>query len=283
MNKAKVLITVTNYKNEEEVLAFVKHLQQQTINDSIVVVVVDNAKSQKCILDLCQSLKEFSNVRYVEAKENLGYLKGCFKGLDEYLQHNEMPDWVVVSNTDIVIDDKEFFYKFINKNYDESIWCVAPSVINNDLTYANPHYKERIPLKKVNRVIKIFKNFLLARFYTFLSNRKRKNAKKEKEQSQDVYAAHGCFFVLKNEFFKVEKIEFEPLMYSEESYIAEVILGANKRILYDADLELRHLEGAVTGKINFKQKGRYISESMKFIRDSFYLEKDKDGKFCEQQ
>lgn len=269
-----VLITVINYCNEKEVLEYAKMISHQTIADQISLVIVNNKKSNQSIINLEFELREIKlSTEIYNPEENLGYLNGVLYGYNKYIEKNMVePKWMVVSNTDIIINDCKFFEKINKREYEKDIWCVAPSVFSpNNNSYDNPHYESRCTLRKINRVIWIHEKAWRAFIYWKLAILKAKFSKKEKKSSQYVYSAHGCFFVLRNEFVeKIKEKKYGGFMYSEEAYIAENILAMNKKCFYDSELELIHNENSVTGLLGGGEKSKLIANSLKYIKKEFY-------------
>lgn len=270
-----ITVIIINYKNEEEVLDYAKMLSKQTASNKINIIIVNNKKSDNCYIDLKSEIKKINiSIDLFEPKENLGYLNGTIYGYNEFTYNkNIIPDWVVISNTDIEINDKQFFEKFLSKNYDGNIWCVAPSVYApNSNSFQNPQYIKRCSLHKINRLIFINKVPFISYIYWKLAEIKAKIKKSKKQESQYIYSAHGCFFALKNEFIeKIKNNSYGGFLYSEEAYIAENILMNRKKCFYDARLEVIHNENSVTGLLGMKKKSKYIVNSLKYIREEFYL------------
>lgn len=269
-----ITVIIINYKNEEEVLNYVKMLSKQTVSNKINIVIVNNKKSDNCYIDLKSEIKNINiSIDLFECKENLGYLNGAIYGYNEFIRNkNIIQNWVIISNTDIENYDKLFFERFLNKNYDDNIWCVAPSVFSpNTRTFQNPQYIKRCSVHKINRLIFIHELPLVAYMYWNLAKIKAKVKKTKKTKSQYVYSAHGCFFALKNEFMeKIKSNKYGGFLYSEEAYIAEKLLIYNKKCFYDASLKVIHNENSVTGLLGIKKKSKYIGNSLKYIRKEFY-------------
>ncbi|MEG6612846.1 hypothetical protein V6C42_08310 [Pseudoclostridium thermosuccinogenes] len=271
----RILITVINYSNEAEVLRYAQMLSKQTVSSEIDLVIVNNKKSLNSKINLEKEIKEIEmSIEIYDPGENLGYLNGCLYGYREYRKrYKSIPEWVIVSNTDIDIPNRSFFEKFLAKKYDKEVWCIAPSVYSpKNKSYDNPHYVNRCSLRKINRVIWINERPICALFYHKLAKIKAKTKRKSKQPSQYVYSVHGCFFALKYEFVdKIKDIYYEGFLYSEEAYIAEYIRIFGKKSFYDDSLEVTHRENSVTGLLNIERKSRLIANSLKYIRDKFYI------------
>lgn len=271
----RVLVLAINYANEEEVIEYAKTISRQSISKELGLVVVNNKSSIGSKLDLLSDLNKIDlDIRLYEPGENLGYLNGVFYGYNQFMQSNPETniEWVIISNTDIIINDIAFFEKMLDAKYEEDIWCVAPSAYSNSTkSYQNPHYINRLSKEKLNRVIMINSLPILAFIYNALSKIKSKYKNKDKKAGRYVYSPHGCFFCLRSEFMEILKDNhYKGFLYSEESYIAEHLLINHKKCYYDSNIEVLHTENSVTGYLGTKKRAEYIKNSLKYIRDEFY-------------
>lgn len=275
MLKGSILIAIINYANESEVLNYAKMIAKQTVANSITLLVINNKEDSNSKINLTNEFQKINlSIIIYNPHDNLGYLNGCLYGYRKYTEEFEqIPDWFVMSNTDIEISDITFFERLLSNGYEENVWCVAPSIYSpNNKSFDNPHYINRCSLKKLNRIIRVHEYPLLAYGYSELSKIKAKLKRTVKKPSQYVYSVHGCFFALRSNFIEEIKDKFyEGFMYSEEAYIAEYLLLFNKKAFYDATLEITHYENSVTGLLGIKRKSKYIANSLKYIRNEFYL------------
>ena len=80
--------------------------------------------------------------------------------------------------------------------------------------------------------------------------------------------------ILRNDFyFALHGERFGALLYSEESFVAEIARLNNKKVYYDADLEVVNTENVATSKLRMSKKGKAIAESLKYIQNRFYDKK----------
>ena len=270
----EILVLAINYSNENEVIAYAKMLSQQTIASKIGLIITNNRCSDDKETYLVEQLQLLDiDVFYYNPHDNLGYLSGCFYGYNKYIEStNETPQWVFISNTDIMIDDEKFFEKMLNNSYDENTWCIAPSVYSpTNNSYDNPHYKQRHKLTKIKLIIWIYQRPLLAFIHVLLAKVGYKVIRRAEEPSQFVYSVHGCFFGLRNIFIhQISESAYQGFLYSEEAYIAELLRLKGKQTYYDSSLKIIHNENSVTGMLNIKKKAQYIASSMIYIKDTFF-------------
>ncbi|PRY82676.1 hypothetical protein [Alkalibacterium olivapovliticus] len=271
---SKFLNIVINYANEEEVLNYATQLSKQSISKDIVLVVVNNKISEGIKVDFQKELEDLNITTHLfDPKSNLGYLNGAFFGYRKYINSaSNRPQWIVISNTDIIINEKDFFKKFLESEYSEDIWCIAPSVYNlKNETYDNPKYIDRIPANKMKKSIYIHDKPILSSLYLTLGKYKAKKNKRIKKESQYAYAVQGCFFALNIEFMEIIKNqEYKGFLFGEENFIAELITKQNKKSYCNNEIEIIHNEKTSTGGLNYQKRAQFYFSSHKFIYEEFY-------------
>lgn len=266
----KILICVIFYNNFEEVQKFIDELDNQEKSDQLILSICVNKddslsskklKSQKIALEIHNP------------NDNLGYLNGLFFAYSNLNSNKNNIKWVIFSNTDIEILDEKFMINLNCLKIDPIYQCIAPSIIEkNKRVYENPQYKIRYSLNSINRRIFIFSHPIIANMYIFMSDIKRKLIKSKKQESCDVYSAHGAFFILDINFLESINRHYYSLMYSEEAFIAEEIRLLNKKIRYESSLEVIHNESQTTGLLKKSNKFKLMEESLVNIRDHYFWE-----------
>lgn len=267
---SEILNCIIFYDNYEEVASYVLQLEEQNLNEKIKLAITVNRDTEGRAKLLSSSQID---INLFFPNENLGYLNGLFYSYESFLREGLSIKWVVFSNTDIEIPDKNFFEKLLASDYSEDVFCIAPSIFEkNRKVYENPQYYERYTSKSIKRRIFIFSHPILSKYYLALSQVKSSLSRKKKKNSSYVYSAHGSFFILKPKFLNELERNYMSLMYSEEAFIAEEIRLSNGKVYYDDTLEVIHNESQTTSKIDFKQKSNYISESLLKIYNQYFNE-----------
>lgn len=262
------------YHNVTEIIQYAKHISSLQESDQVMLIIVINGGNDSDIQNL-YTLYDFLSLDcfIVNPGKNLGYMNGLIYGCNQYInKYKVVPQFVIMSNTDIVYEDKCFFSKLLRQRYDDDVWCVGPSIYVKKLaTYDNPVAYHRRTLHEINKLILKFQLPFFREFYVKIAEAKGKFIKKSKQQSAFVYEVHGCFFILRREGInKICGELYGPLMYSEETFIAELIYQSGKRIYYDSTLEIVHLEHSVTKHIDLKKHADYLLDSMRWIKERFY-------------
>lgn len=267
----KIMNVIIYYDNYDEVYKYMKEVNSIAFGlvDIVLVVNKDTYCQVPKIVEFWRQ-QEYDNLKVFNFTENVGYLNALLNTIQMIDLNNYK--YFILSNTDIQYVSKDFFQKLMEKSYIENIGCIAPSVYAvNSNSYSNPHYKQRIPLQKINRLIWIFSHPKCAQFYLWLSGKKSSNIKKKEEPSCYVYSPNGCYMIFSQEFIKkIYGYKYGVKMYSEESCIGELLVRSQKKCFYDNSIKVNHVESTVTGKINKKLKYHYFAESLKYIKDEFY-------------
>lgn len=267
-NKKVMMVCVIFYNNLEEIMNFIRELEKQKDTEIILGITVN--KDKKKLATKIQS--KIITIHIFYPKSNIGYLNGLFFSYDELIKKGYRSNWVVFCNTDVEIPNYKFFLQVNNRSYDDDVLCLAPSIFEkNKKIYENPQYLYRYSLKSLNRRIFIFSHPSISRFYIYLSVQKAKLTKRSKQVSSVVYSAHGSFFILKYSFLNRIVRKYMSLMYSEEAFVAEEVKSLNGKIYYDSTLEVIHNESQTTSKLNFKIKSKYIADSLKQIKNKYFL------------
>ncbi|MBQ9520188.1 MAG: hypothetical protein IJR67_01785 [Acholeplasmatales bacterium] len=255
---------MTNYCND-------LFLLQDTNNVYIEIVVNKIAENEISLLK--EYVSNHDRIGVYFPNENLGYMNGMIVGYERFVQETHIaPDYIIMSNTDIIYNDVMFFSKFINKNYSDDVWVIGPAIYaKHRKSYDNPVAYERRSKKSVKKIVLFTRIPFIRVLYVFLSDYKARFRKSGIKESSYVYEVHGCFFVIKNDLaVQLSSHKYGMLLYSEESYIAEEVYKSNKKVYYDSDLLITHNEHSVTKKVKYKKIAKYISSSMKYILENYY-------------
>ena len=274
----KILIGVTCFYNEEEVERYILELlkQEQETFEFVVSITTNNQNSKDVLLNYFQGLNINKSIiiRVYNADQNLGYLNACLFGIKRCVDEFGIPDWIVISNTDIEFKENSFFSKYMQQQFDEDIWCVGPAIIDNSTQYRNPYIKVR-PSKKSLQIKKIIYSsaFLNSLFFRIASFYRKTKEKKQlaMEPSCDLYGIYGCFFIINYSCYEaLEAVSKNIFMYGEENLLGEIVRSKKKKTYYWAGSLVYHNNNQVTEKVPDKKKRKWKENSLKFIISNYY-------------
>ncbi|NKE04705.1 glycosyltransferase family 2 protein [Mesobacillus selenatarsenatis] len=272
----EIVILCVNYNNSKEVVNYVEHLSEQTLFSRIDIVVVDNSTDYEEYKTLSSVQLSYSNVRVLNSDENLGYFRGVNYGLTEYLRDNEMPNWVIISNTDIKFEDNEFLQRVINL-YPKGIeGIIAPSIFSTYLEKdQNPYATDRFSKRKLEFLRFLYKSTLLTFLANKLLNIKRKlnrsNLNINPQENREIYAPHGAFMIINRNYFeKGGNLDYKSFLFCEEIFIGEITRKIGTKVFYDNRLKVYHNEHSTISLLRKKHLLKFSYDSVDYCLKEFY-------------
>ena len=97
-----------------------------------------------------------------------------------------------------------------------------------------------------------------------------KNDLSNQEIFQDIYAAHGSFFIFSNNFFQYVSLNFPMFLFGEELYIAEIARKNNLRTIYNNNLKVFDEENISTSKLRSSEYCRLNRIALQYILQEFF-------------
>jgi len=277
--RAEVLAICINYWNEEDTIHYVNDLLLQQEEVKLAIIVVDNNEfsGENPLLKEIESASD--NVEVYRSGRNAGYYGAASWALKKYLMISRMPEWIIVSNSDIRFE-KPFFLSTLlevhNRNAPE---VVAPRIIS-DLSGLdqNPFMRKRPPVWKMHSYRLIFRFSTTFYSYRLLRNAKSKMLMKRKaNQSVDcnegtpfpIYAPHGSIIAFNKKYFeKGGTLDYGAFLFDEEIFIAETARRLDLTIMYEPRMIALHKEHATTKMT--KDMLRFKYESSKHCAVSYF-------------
>jgi GT2 family glycosyltransferase len=197
----------------------------------------------------------------MKSATNRGYFGAARSAFDQYLrQGHTLPDWVIVCNHDIQIEDKEFFSKLFCQ--DPTVGVIAPRIqALPGRADQNPFMRRRPgPLRWANLRF-ISSNYAAAalwdwlwrrksEFRSWLAARRRSSLQKSDANRESIYAAHGSFLIFSRRYFEAGGfLDGNLFLYGEEISVAEICSSLSLPVVYEPSLCVVHKEHQSTGKI----------------------------------
>jgi GT2 family glycosyltransferase len=260
--RARILVLVVHYRSSRAILEMFHSLGWLNGNNDVELVIVDNASGSEELMKIRPVIEEFSNGRLLESPKNQGYFGGARFGFDRYLeQKGDLPDWVIVCNHDIQIEDKEFFSKLFCQD-PRTAGVIAPRIeAMPGRVDQNPFMRGRPSKLHWARLRFVSSNYSVAAFWDWLWRRKTElrswvakrrgtshlngNARRE-----SIYAAHGSFFIFSRRYFEAGGfLDGNLFLYGEEISVAEICRSLGLPVVYEPSLCVVHKEHQSTGRV----------------------------------
>lgn len=261
----KIALVCVDYKSEDETKRFINNVLGMSQHVSVILVCNSGSAQFSNYLDN-------KRVHIYDFETNLGYMQGAQQALKLFFTDNYIPEWVILSNTDIEFISSDFFERLKNDERHDSI--VAPDIITIDGVHQNPFLVGRCSKAKLRFLNFVYTYTFVFVMYSLLSFLKKKLARKIKDHELEsglIYAPHGAFVVFGRKYFELGNDLMHPcFLYGEELLIAERARVSGISILFDSSYKILHREHVVTAGINNSNKKKYLKDSIYFVLKNYF-------------
>ncbi len=277
----RALLITINTGHEDYTKALVVSLSRLSGFSDLSVLIVDNASGAASVAILQKEIAELTNVRLLAASANLGYFGAARLGAEHYLSRgNAIPDWLIVCNNDVVIDDKEFLQKLFRHD-PLKVGVIGPRIQTPLQTEQNPYMQQRPGWKKRLGYRLCSSNYRAAMARDWLHYKKRslkwwlggtvpRAHPAEKAELRPIYAAHGSFLIFSRRFFDAGGyIDENIFLNGEEISVAEICRSLRLPVVYDSALSVQHHEHVTVGAHMTRSMFEIHKKSMRYILSTY--------------
>lgn len=290
-----IVFVILHYNTIKETEDCVRSIEDNIDINNFSIVIVDNGSPNGSGEELKKIYHKKEHVVVIINKENLGFAQGNNVGVN-YATHKLGAKFICVLNNDTLIIQKNFFDN-IQKEYQKSQFALlGPKIKLKDGTDNYLYHKlpqvqfflkeldclERELWRRKWKVNYLTTSFNLVKKYILkMLGRKEKN--KISYEEFHIYnlvntrvenvILHGCCIIFSEKYFKEYQEAFDPrtFMFREEELLFLRCQRKNLRIVYNPQIEIKHLEDVATNsilkkkneKIDFKLRNQI--ESLKIL------------------
>lgn len=253
-----VSFVILHYKTINDTIECIESILKLETDKQKSIIVVDNHTLTE------KEEQQLTNypIHLIKLQENLGFAKANNIGCKYAIEHDH-PDFLIVSNNDIIIEQKDF----IERIYEEEKFdLLGPKIKTDGGQSVNPFpvykTKEEVinQINKTKKLIKIYKSSILRnllKIYTKIKSQiKGERLVYNGNTKQKNVALHGCFLIFSKHYYeKYTDVFFnDTFLYHEEEFLYQRIINDHLISIYNPDLEVFHKEGA---SLNSKYKNEY--------------------------
>ncbi len=260
----KTAIIVLNYNSEKETEEYINRIKNYKIIDKIVVV--DNMSTNENTFEKLKKL-ESEKISVIRSEKNGGYSYGNNYGIHFLESFNDKYDNIIISNSDIDVEETAIkkSIEFLNSN--EKIGIVAPRMYkSNNKPARRSAWKIRtfwLDLIHSTRILEIlFYKKLRAGEYS---------EEDYKKPILKVEAIAGSFFIVKYDIFKqIGYFDENVFLFYEEDIIAKKFKELNYDIYSLNDIKFIHYESTTIKKsINYLKKMNILYKSKMYFQKKY--------------
>jgi GT2 family glycosyltransferase len=260
IDRAKILLLVVNFRSKGSVIETLESIKRARESADVECIVVDNGSDPDELASIRSVVSIDFKTQLLESSTNRGYFGAARFALNYYLEKpRRMPDWLIVCNHDIHIEDRSFFPKLLSRDPGQ-VGVIAPSIqVLPGKAEQNPFMKRRPGPLRWTKLRFVSCNYAVATVWDWLWRQKAKmkswrarrgNALQRRGRREFVYAAHGSFLIFSRRFFESGGfLDCNLFLYGEEISVAEICRELSLPIVYEPLLQVLHMEHQSTGKV----------------------------------
>jgi GT2 family glycosyltransferase len=280
-----ILVLCISYGNDDDTISFARALKTNETYEGLRITVVDNSGSSTLRKALSQISKE-TDLRVLVSESNLGYFGGAALGFRDYLLWNEMPEWIIVCNSDISLLQEDFFGSLLHYGDKHNFGIISPSIISGlSGKDQNPFMLVR-PSASLMGIYKVlFTSYPSVVLYSSLYLAKEKLLKlywsrlaiseklRRAAEPVRIYAGHGAFLAFRKTYFeRGGTLHHGAFLFGEEIFVAETVRRLGLTIGYDPRLQVFHRGHATTGYIPSRVMVSHMREAARYCADTWFSE-----------
>jgi len=256
----KALLIAVHYGAPQPTLELLRCLSQMKHLSDFHILIVNNGVAAYSGAELREAVPWLPSAELFEPTRNLGYFGAARASLDHFLAGNEMlPDWVVVCNHDVLIQDQDFFSKLFSQD-PMAAGVIAPRIQTlPGRVDQNPFMRRRPGWLRWAGLRLSFSSYGVAAVCDWLSRQKRAassywfarrahSSPMSSSSRESIYAPHGAFFIFSRRYFEAGGyLDSNLFLYGEEISVAEICRSLRLPVVYEPSLCVLHNEHHSTG------------------------------------
>lgn len=278
IDSPSVGILVVSYRNNPELLAFLRHLSEFHPHHIDHVVATANGLDGKEVTTLSTDVFGLmpGRLRLIAGPQNPGYFGGAALGWRDLQSLGAAPDWIIVTNDDVRFAPD--FFLNLAKAPLENIAVLAPDiVVPASGAHQNPLYAIKPSAHRLRLLLWLHTHPAIMRaFMVFRSIRQRLSRKRVSVSPplhQDIYAPHGACIVFSRQYFQCGgNLDYPGFLYGEEFFVAETARQLDLAVHMEPTLQVAHMEHTTTGLLAPAAMAGYVRDSLALILSKYYSE-----------
>ena len=250
---------VLNYRNPRATVRCVAALQEQTIADTMEILVIDNHSSDDSIGILRNRLAQFSNVRIIETSHNDGFGSGYNRGA-----HYARGEYLFCNNPDKLPEPSALQTLVEHLQADPSIGITAPKILHEDGT-------QRLSIRRFPHIRDIVsRRSIVGTFFPlYLERYLMKDADPDVAQEVD-WVIGGCFAIRTDFFRRLQGFDERFFLFFEDTDLCRRCHDAGKKVVYLPEARVFDKKNRLSGErfydLFFKKTGRtHVFSAMKYF------------------
>lgn len=264
----KNTFVTVNFNNAEETIKYIQSIMEleNPFNQVVNIIVIDNNSSSEDFKRLEGHISRITSenclVNLYRNDNNVGYFAGLNSGIRKASKDQ---DFLIIGNNDVTFE-RDFLITLNKLNFETKDIVICPDIVNKDGKHENPQLAGRATkaMKLAFRVYftSYFLSILVYNFSKLLKKLNLRGVNTSFAKRQYIYQGSGACYILIPAFFShYEGLDDRVFLWGEERLLANQVLKANCRTLYDPSLKIRHNDSMSTSKVPSREAWRINKKS----------------------
>ncbi|MCQ2165881.1 MAG: glycosyltransferase [Bacteroidales bacterium] len=248
---------ILHYQASDVTRKCVDNILSRFKGEEVSVVVVDNCSPDGSGKLLESEYLGEKRVHFVLMPANVGFARGNNAGYDYAVCHLD-PDFIVVMNNDVFIEDDDFLKKAAALYESTHYAVLGPDIWSTDgSVHQSPTKLSPFTLRQARILRAKMEAKHKAYFFNFVTWNLKLALGLASEKKKDVCGfdtpregcvLHGACYIFSRSFISKRKYAFNPatFLYTEEDILHYECTRDGLKMLYDPSLKVNHLEDAST-------------------------------------
>ncbi len=275
--KIDIAFVILHYMNFNDTLEFVDSIYQRLDTDNYKIIIVDNASSNHSGAKLKTYYSDHKKVDVLLSKTNTGFARGNNIGF-KYAKNKYNPDYIVLSNSDILLLDDSFYEKTRHAYETTHFAAMGPMILTADGSCCSnplrtqPMSREYAKTFYKSQKLRLFclEHHLLTAYQIIASIAKRKRkpetVKKNFLNVTENIVLHGCFLIFSKQYINTfDGLDPRTFLYMEEDILSLHLQHAHMKSLYNPTLIVYHKEQGSTDTVVDSDKDKLKFRSQNYI------------------
>ncbi len=244
-------------------------------NENFIIAVADNTPDESDFTKLEEFKRntDWPALHLFKTPGNIGYF-GAVDFVMKKMGNREEFQYLIVSNNDIEIRDRNFFAKLLAMEDDASV--IAPDIISTSTgKHQNPYRLNALSKWQKLQYRLLFSGYLfgwvLYQSRSLMQSFCKSDPSLVKPERRTIFSAHGAFMIFTRKFFQQGGIiDHGYFLYGEEESTSAQCRKLNMEILFCPELVVFHNEHATTNSEGFKRKIYKMQQNAyKYIKKNY--------------
>lgn len=284
----QLAVVILHYLNTEDTKECVASFAENLDTQAYHLVVVDNASPDGSGAELEAFYAADQRVTVLRNEKNLGFSAGNNAGI-EYIREHFDPEYVILSNNDIVLWEKRLYNKLSGEYTADPFAVLGPMILTADgrcdsnPIFDLPYTREAAQrqLRMNEKKLKRYKSPLypLNQKAWILWRRMQKRLQRAAEpkrrfdepglflKKRDGIVLHGCFLIFSREYFQhFSGLDARTFLYAEEDILHQHMRHHGLKMRYAPQIVVYHKEGRSVARASKAGREKVIFGTEKAIQ-----------------